>query len=220
MCLPRPALCLARGKPVVNMRLKPLVAVVVLSVAATGAVAGSGHGLMVDVDRVAWPQWRARLQMTTEPLVPAAALTLDSTAAQPRSAALFGDYYVARPYFGFAGGVRVTSGVVFGPRGAVMSATHAAPPTAQSFSALTRPAVAAQLIDTPSEQTQAWPYLGVGYSDGSVGGGWGFSADLGVAAQGLGWARSKRASASPSLDDSVRELRLTPVLQLGVSYRF
>jgi hypothetical protein len=202
------------------MRSKPLVVVMVLSMASVGATAGSGHGLMVDIDQVAWPQWRARLQLTTEPLVPATALTLDSAAAQPRSAALFGDYYVARPYFGVAGGVRLTSGIVFGPRGAVMSATHATPPNELFFSALARPTAAAALTDTPSEQTQAWPYLGVGYSDGSEGGGWGFSADLGVAAQGLGWARSRRASVSPSLEDSVRELRLTPVLQLGVSYRF
>jgi hypothetical protein len=63
----------------------------------------------------------------------------------------------------------------------------------------------------------AWPYLGIGYSDASLRGGWGFSADLGLAAQSFGAARSL---GSQSLDDTIRDMRLTPVLQLGVSYRF
>jgi predicted membrane channel-forming protein YqfA (hemolysin III family) len=51
-------------------------------------------------------------------------------------------------------------------------------------------------------------------------GGWGFSADLGVAAQNGGNQRLMRSLMSQSLDDTLRELRFTPVLQLGVSYRF
>jgi hypothetical protein len=66
----------------------------------------------------------------------------------------------------------------------------------------------------------AWPYVGVGYSDSSVRGGWGFSADLGLAAQNFGLQRAARSLGNQSLDDFVRDLRLTPVLQLGVSYRF
>jgi hypothetical protein len=67
---------------------------------------------------------------------------------------------------------------------------------------------------------QTLPYLGIGYSGSSLRGGWGFSADLGVAAQNGGNQRLMRSLMSQSLDDTLRELRFTPVLQLGVSYRF
>jgi hypothetical protein len=74
--------------------------------------------------------------------------------------------------------------------------------------------------DPNGDNTLAWPYVGVGYSDSSLRGGWGFSADLGLAAQNFGLQRTARSLGNQSLDDFVRDLRLTPVLQLGVSYRF
>ena len=200
------------------MRLKPVGGVWSLLVAAGSAVAGNGQGLSVDADRLAWPQWQSRLQVAIEPLTPVLA-SFDGASLRPRSAALFGDYYVTRPYFGQAGGLRVTSGLVAGTRGAVIAPGQATPPGSFAFGALARPSLASGPSEATSD-TLAWPYLGVGYSDASLRGGWGFSADLGLAAQSFGLFRAARSLGNQSLDDTVRDMRLTPVLQLGVAYRF
>ena len=66
------------------------------------------------------------------------------------------------------------------------------------------------------------PYLGVGYSNAWPKSGWRFSADLGLVslspsgATGIG----RVIGGSQSLDDLVRDMRLAPVVQLGVSYSF
>jgi hypothetical protein len=157
--------------------------------------------------------------MATEPAAPGVGSLDGAAASRPRSAALFGDYYVAKPYFGQAGGVRVTSGLVVGLRGAVFGPGQVSLPGTFAFSTMARPGPVSA-AGTDVDGTQAWPYVGIGYSDASVRGGWGFSADLGLAAQSFGLFRAARSLGSQSLDDFVRDLRLTPVLQLGVSYRF
>ena len=201
-----------------TMRMKPVAVVWSLLTAAASAVAGSGQGLSVDAERLMWPQWQARLYVATEPLAPMPSL-FEGASLRPQSAALFGDYYVTRPYIGQAGGLRVTSGLVAGMRGSVISPGQATAPGAFGFSAQTRQSLGGSSIDGSSD-VLAWPYLGIGYSDGSLRGGWGFSADLGLAAQSFGLSRAARSLGNLSLDDMVRDMRLTPVLQLGVSYRF
>lgn len=67
--------------------------------------------------------------------------------------------------------------------------------------------------------THVWPYLGVGYTGLSRRSGWGFVADVGLVAHG------PRDLATPvgqsaSLEDVVREITLSPVLQLSVRYSF
>jgi hypothetical protein len=66
------------------------------------------------------------------------------------------------------------------------------------------------------------PYIGIGYSNLSAKSGWRFSADLGVVSQSPGnVVRFGRVfGGSQSLDDVVRDMRLAPVIQLGVSYSF
>lgn len=200
------------------MRLSLAAVVSSALTAAAAAVAGNGQGLSIDADRFAWPQFQARLQMATEPLSPQLA-SFEGASLRPRSAALFGDYYVTRPYLGQTGGLRVTSGVVSGVRGAVIGPGQATPPGTFGFSSQARSSLAVPMID-PGSDTLTWPYLGIGYSDTSLRGGWGFSADLGLAAQSFGLSRAARSLSTLSLDDMVRDMRLTPVLQLGVSYRF
>ena len=73
--------------------------------------------------------------------------------------------------------------------------------------------------DGQADATLTWPYLGVGYSGGSLRNGLSFSADVGLAAQNPGAIRFGRVGAA-GFDDWARELRLMPVLQLGVSYSF
>jgi hypothetical protein len=81
------------------------------------------------------------------------------------------------------------------------------------------PGAALGLGDPTADTTLTWPYLGVGYSGSSMRYGLNFSADLGLAAQNPGAIRFGRVGTS-GLDDFARELRLMPVIQLGVSYRF
>jgi len=205
-------------KTLTAMRLKPVAVVSFLLTAAACAIAGSGQGLSVDADRFAWPQWQTRLQLATEPLNPQLA-SFEGATLRPRSAALFGDYYVTRPYIGQAGGLRVTSGLVAGTRGAVIGPGQATPPGEFGFSTQARPSLGSASIDAGSD-TLTWPYLGIGYSDTSLRGGWGFSADLGLAAQSFGLSRAARSLGNLSLDEMVHDMRLMPVVQLGVSYRF
>ena len=189
-----------------------------LSLAMVGAAAADGRGFVVDPERLSWPSLQARLQLSTEPLAPSIG-AFDGAALRPRSAALFGDYYVSRPFFGHTGGVRLTSGVVTGPRGAVFGPGQATAPGPFGISLASRGA-GSTLADINGESTQTLPYLGIGYSGSSLRGGFSFSADLGLTAQNGGNQRLSRALTSQTLDDTLRELRLTPVLQLGVSYRF
>ncbi|MCG3189438.1 MAG: hypothetical protein LKCHEGNO_01818 [Burkholderiaceae bacterium] len=184
--------------------------------AAANAVAGAGQGLRVDdADQLGWPRWQARLQVFSEP-VTRGVTSFDGGSLRPRSAALFGDYYMTRAYLGQAGGVRLTGGLLTGTRGTVIAPGLATPQglfgigTAQTG-----------LGPTPFgviSETQTWPYVGIGYSESSPRGGWGFSADFGLAAQQFSLAA--RSLGNRSLDGAVREMRLTPVLQLGLAYRF
>lgn len=202
-----------------SITIRPFVWGSLFGLVTISAVATDGRGLVVDPDRLSWPTLQARVQLSTEPLMPSLS-PIESTVVRPRSAALFGDYYVSRPFFGPSGGVRLTSGVVTGPRGAVFGPGQATAPGPFGFSAVSRGQAGATPADANGDGTQTLPYVGIGYSDTSLRGGWGFSADLGVAAQNSGNQRLMRSLMSQSLDDTLRELRFTPVLQLGVSYRF
>jgi hypothetical protein len=191
-------------------------------VAATNALA-NGYGIRVDAERLDWPRWQVRLQLNAEfHSMPAAnGLAVLQAAPRARSGSLFGDYYLASPRLGNAGGLRLTSGVVVGQRGSLLgpgspaslehgfagTVTHNLAPVPAS-------------LDAGAETTLTWPYLGVGYSGNSLRGGWGVSADLGLAAQNPGAIRLGRTFGSQPFDELVRDMRLTPVLQLGVSYRF
>jgi hypothetical protein len=68
----------------------------------------------------------------------------------------------------------------------------------------------------------AMPYLGIGYSDYSLKSGWGFWADIGLVAQSPGGAlgMGRVLSGAQSVEDLARELRMAPMLQLGVNYSF
>src|SRR5512134_1035782 len=145
------------------MRIRPWV-FGVLSVTMATAAAAEGRGLLVDPDRLSWPSsLRGRLQFSTESVSPSLS-SLDSAALRPRSAALFGDYYVSRPFFGNSGGMRLTSGVVSGPRGAVFGPGQTTPPGTFGISAVSRGHAGATAADVNGDGNQTLPYLGIGYS--------------------------------------------------------
>jgi hypothetical protein len=66
------------------------------------------------------------------------------------------------------------------------------------------------------------PYLGLGYTSIRAGSGFSFTADLGVVAQTPPGAPTlgRALFGTQSLDAAVRNLRFTPVIQLGVRYTF
>ena len=78
-----------------------------------------------------------------------------------------------------------------------------------------------RLLTDPQESGAA-PYMGVGYTGLYGRSGWGFSADFGL----VGTQTDSRVKLGRSVtgyqnpDEALREMRLSPLLQLGVSYSF
>lgn len=113
-----------------------------------------------------------------------------------QSARLFSDYHLDALKFGQTSGLKLTSGLLVTQRG---------------------------MSTSPEDDARsAWPYLGLGYSGGGQRGDWGFSADIGMAAQSLGAAvRLGRVfGGGLSASDALRDLRLQPVVRLGMTYSF
>ena len=75
---------------------------------------------------------------------------------------------------------------------------------------------------TDSEAATAMPYLVLGYSAWWARAGLGVSADLGVAAQRPAQAvRFGRVmSGTERLDDMIRAMQISPMLQVNLSYAF
>lgn len=184
----------------------------VLAAAALGS-AQAGEGLNVNRDAQLWPRWQARLSIHTGPADPSSGAAWGSNL---RSLGVMGDYYFLRAPLGERnhGGVRATSGVLLG------QATGAWALPAGGASSVGRRHSALAPADAASDGLGTAPYAGVGYSSLAANGGWGFSADLGLMAVGSRVRLGQQPGAAQRLDDAVRDLRLMPVLQLGVSYSF
>lgn len=154
-----------------------------------------------------------------------------SESSRLESLSLMGDYY-----FSQRGGLRATGGVFLGSRATTLWTAQPAfdsqgavtgfAAERRSFS-LANPAISGG----DSYGDSAVPYLGVGYTGvpsalrsgvGSRAGSWGFTADLGLMAlNSRSTVRFGRAvGGQQNFDDFLRELRLAPVVQLGVSYSF
>lgn len=68
----------------------------------------------------------------------------------------------------------------------------------------------------------ALPYIGLGYTSLSAREGWGLSADIGLGGQRPG-ERVRFGAGNPTaaqFENMLNDLRLAPVIQLGVSYAF
>lgn len=207
--IPRSIAAVWPGTPEIAVRKAVRCLVGTLALVATFAHAGSGEGLKAPVDHPAWQGLKGRLSFgTTTPFQ----AELGNPASEPlriHSLSLMGDYYLSRPWLGSVGGLRATSGLMLGARGALWSS----PATIDRRSSL-----GGGLIDgSASDNNGTVPYLGVGYTGLSSKGGWGLSADLGLMAL---HPRSVAKLGNQSLDDTMRDLRFTPLLQLGVSYSF
>lgn len=196
-----------------------------ITLATTAAMAADSESLTTHPDQLRWARWQGRLSLGTLSSTPGFLLGADSPALKLVSASLMADYYLGRSLAdtGPIGGFRATSGLIFGPRSA-LGTGQANLRLGSAFSIGSRPLGQAPMPYTidPGGDTATLPYLGFGYTGLSARGGWSFSADLGLVAQSPGNAvRLGRVfSGGQNLDDAIREMRLAPLLQLGVSYSF
>ena len=193
----------------------------------TSALVSVGPGLSVSSQP--WARWQARLVFGAAAPVWQSALSSalassDRSEMRPARLSLLGDYYLSAPASGSAraSGLRATGGILLGPRarpwiGQALATRN--PPLSHSNSL-----GAALMPSIPSAReslgdSAALPYLGVGYMAPPGRSGWSVGADLGLVAQRPGSA-GYALGRGKSLDDAVRELRLTPLFQVGISYSF
>lgn len=179
-------------------------------------------------DGLTMPQFQGRVRLGMS--VPASPLDAgtDAGIARLSAASVLGDYYFVRssPQAAETFGFRVTSGVLLGSRAGSWGGPALAAPGGSAFMVETHRFSLASSPALPSGDTSedgTVPYLGVGYSLSSVKSGWGFSADLGLMAlnpRGVAGFGRGLGAGGPSLEDTLRDIRLSPILQLGVSYSF
>ena len=160
-------------------------------------------------------QWSARLT-----------LGLDGAARRP-VASLLGDHYFQEGRLSILGaprsGFRATSGLMFGAGSAALGAASAL--GGLNTAGFTLRDAASGSYGSTGQDTMAppWitqPYAGLGYSHQADDGVWGVSADVGVVAATADWSLGRALLGPNRLDEAVRTLRLRPVLQLGMRYRF
>lgn len=173
---------------------------ILLLLSVAGAIAGSAgvqaQGLTPARDALGGPFWQARFERDSVSLLAERGLGAPlAPIGQVQHLRLLGDYQFRTLRLGDTGGLRLTGGLLI---------------------QLRPPQSGMPANDLPS----ALPYAGVGYASGRGDGAWGFSADLGLAALGLGSLRLDRlvnGGGSLSVDGS---LRLLPMIRLGVSLAF
>ena len=187
-----------------------------------------GDGLAANADQVPWARFQGRIAFAANsPLVRSNAASLDGSGLQMNGVSLMGDvYFGAAPGKASAGGFRATSGIIAGARSTLWG-TPALAPASGLLSVDRRlfgPSAASlgYATDPNNDAGGTLPYIGIGYSSLASRSGWSFSADLGLVSLSPGNAgRLGRVfGGGQSLDDVVRDMRLTPVLQLGASYSF
>ncbi len=184
------------------------VGILALGVSAAAQAAGpQGDGPQIRFDERAWEGLRGRLSVGTSSPLRSDFGGADTEPQKVSSMSVMGDYYFNRSWFGSSGGLRATSGLVLGSPGSLWSSPYAVD---------RRSAHGASPRDGMPEANSTLPYVGLGYT-GLFRKGLGLSADVGVMALN---PRSSVRLGSQSLDDTMRDLRFTPLLQVGVSYAF
>ena len=121
-----------------------------------------------------------------------------------------------------SGGLRATGGLVVTSRSTTaLSPSRRSAASGASLQGLTGRAIGGGWSD-PNNDLVSVPYVGLGYTDVPTSTGWGFRADLGLMA-----LRPQSAvkfgsvlSGPQGLEDLLRDMRLSPLIQIGVSYSF
>jgi len=158
------------------------------------------RGLALTADALGGAQWQSRFEHDgRSPVGRDRSLWLQAAQPQPQRLRLLGDYQFNRLRLGDTGGLRLTAGLLVNLRPSSTSAS------------LT--------IDDSS----ALPYAGIGWAGGSLlgtWGTWGISADLGLAAQGLGSLRLDRLFNGGNALGVDGAPRLLPIVRLGMHLAF
>lgn len=203
---------------------KTLIHFVALTMASTAWAAG-GDGLKTQIDDPAWARWQARLALgTTAPLWRAGLSTLEPTGLRINTVAVSGDYYLTGSLFERTalGGLRATSAMIVGPRSLAATGQPSLGAKGNGFAIERRLLAASSSLAAGDVESASTPYFGLGYTGLSLRGNWSFSADMGMVALSPGNAvrLGRVLGGTQSLDDMLRDMRLAPVLQMGVSYAF
>jgi hypothetical protein len=202
----------------VKSRLARIAVACTISGFAVIAHGSEGNGLTVDADHLNWSRWQGRISMA----VPASGRNdfVNALPAPGASLSLMSDYYLTGSLLGRkrVGGFRATGGVMIGPR------AQAGPGwPGNGFGIERRLGLSPSLVPAdPSIDSPSVPYFGLGYTGLSPSGGWSFSADLGLASLRPGGAvkLGRVFTGSQGLDDTLRDMHWSPMLQLGASYSF
>ncbi len=170
-----------------------------------------------------WARWQGRLTLG----IAAPMARLDAQRQVPRLAAasLMGDYYFPWPTAesGRLGGFRATTGLMYGERALLGSASSSvAAGSPFSIGSRTVSQVPMPYSSDSWSDPVTLPYLGLGYTEYSLRNRLSFTADLGLVARDLASAArlGRVAGGGQSLDDAIRNIRLAPLVQVGVSYSF
>ena len=185
----------------------------------TGLAAADG-GLKVERLGGYWSDTQTRLQVNAVVLDTPAPMS-GWAATAPMALSVGSDYYFSKqlvddlaPRSGF----RASSALLIRQPGVSLSELT------WSARSINRPAggLAWGPYDPAAQGLSAMPYLGLGYSEHSLKTGWGFWADIGLVVQSPGQALGvgRVLWGGQSAEELLRELRLSPMLQLGVNYSF
>lgn len=168
--------------------------------ASTGPWA-QDRGLLTPVDALGGASWQARFERDNpSPVSDRGLLSLGLRTVSQQTLRLMGDYQFSTFRLGDTGGLRLTGGLLINLRATTNVNASGSGSTGDGGGAL--------------------PYAGIGYSSGGSRGAWGFSADLGLAAQGLGPARLDRLLGGTGSLGVDGQVRLLPVVRLGMSVTF
>ena len=187
--------------------------------AADGA---DGNGLTPKPERLNWSGWQSRASLAVDvPVLRTDFGAAPAAGLQVRSISLMRDYYLTGPLLGSGvqGGLHTTGGLIIAPGGR-------RPGGAAGLTTIERRTAgrgAATLgSEAPSDSSTTIPYVGVGYVGQSNKGRWSFSADFGLMALAAGNVVRFGGvfNGSQSLDGVARDMRFSPVMQMGLSYSF
>lgn len=201
----------------------------VAALACTSLPVFAANGLAVPEPEALWPQWQARIAVQTGSLSPVtlsgqpanaliasngANVSGGSASRGLQGGAVLGDYYFAKPSFG---AFRASGGLLIGAQGgAPLLNTMAGSHVELAVNSLGLSG-APPGLDGPGTV----PYVGLGFT-GGVWRSLAITADLGLVAERPAHAGGvgRAVFGNQGMDTALREMRLSPVMQVGVRYTF
>jgi hypothetical protein len=142
------------------------------------------------------------------------------TDSAPNSLIFLSNYYFTRslPKLGNRGGFRATGGILLGIRSIPLLSGNSG---GRSLSVDRRSSAPWTLLGD-SQDAGVVTYMGIGYTGMFSRSGWGFNAEFGLVGTQTG-SPVKLGRSWPgqqNLDDALRDMKMSPLLQFGVSYSF